>query len=101
MGLGVRDHDHPAAKYAQGDEPEFTVIKPVIQERDSFTGKYLLNSHEVDAMLLNVGLPLGLVPFISHGAIVATLCSYVKHDQEAEDRSQGSEVRRQAAGMGE
>jgi hypothetical protein len=42
MGLGVRDNHHPAAEQAQGDEPGFAVIKPVIQDRDRFAGKDLL-----------------------------------------------------------
>jgi len=83
MGLGMRNDNHAAAQQTQSNEPRFTVIKPIIQDRNCCPGKNPFNPYEIDPMLLNVGLPLGFIPFKEHVAIVATFCSYVNREQRS------------------
>jgi hypothetical protein len=50
---------------AQGDEPLFAVIEPLVFESDARLGKYLLGILEAEAMLGEVLPFLRLVPFVT------------------------------------
>jgi hypothetical protein len=73
----MRDHNHTAVQETQGDEAGFTLVISVVQYGDRRAGKDPLNPYEVDPVLLNVGSPLGFIPFKKHIPMVATSCSYV------------------------
>ena len=59
------------AQLTDGTEPLLAVIAPQILGLDELAGEHRLDIYKIDAVLLDIGQPLRLVPFERHRRIIA------------------------------
>ena len=69
------DRYRNAIQQPESDEPLLVVSKAIVLERERRTSKNLPCIDEVDAMVLKVLQPFGLVPLEPHIRIVYTSCA--------------------------
>ena len=74
----MRDGHRNTAQEAQRDEALLAVAEAIVLERGRKAGEHLVGIGEVDLVILEVGLPLALVPREPHLRSVYTVGDAVK-----------------------
>jgi hypothetical protein len=81
--FSMRNRDGYATKQTERDESPLLIGKPIIFKSERRPSKHQFDVHKVDAMILEVLLPLRLIPFIAHLQSVYTCDQNSKYGSAA------------------